>query len=118
MNPIQKMIDFWASVLTGSAASSTGVSVADRLLSVRQKTKPRVDPEKVQAFRAFLAAGLTANPRRSLEVDYAPLGLLHEACTAADIPTDTYLFPVKTSTWIKNDVAYLVKGYGASPVPL
>ena len=80
MDPTQKMIDFWASALEKPVTSSAGVPVADLLLGALQRSKPRVDPEKVQAFRAALAAGLAANPHRSLEVDYDPLGLpLHTA---------------------------------------
>ncbi len=69
-----------------------------------------VSPEARQKFKEVLTEKLEASDRKDLHCDYNPEGLLADAAGEAGIPYSC--FPCKTTTQIRDGIAYGKCGYG------
>ena len=118
MHPTDKIIEFWTACLRKPVKSTVGCGVVvDGLHSLLQDAvTASITEEQANVFRWNLTEAVNDKLRKGLpihiDVDYQPGPLLVNACMAAGIDGE-WLFPTKTSTFIREGIAYVCKGYGA-----
>jgi len=121
---IKKTVDYWASVAfsdkqnwnNGSPEEGGGGMMAILSNMNALGARSKVTDGQREKFKKVLAEKLEAADCKSLHVDYHPDEMLAAAADEVGIPHSC--FPCKTTTQIRNGVAYGKCGYGKEMVKL